>query len=277
MLNFEALAKSKTVLVPIMANGFQYHKKKYQLEADDGWWLVSVKGNNAELVEPFTWLDEFMPPDCDNKKFQFVKGYTYNNQLVFQNFDAAKRSFDLGMTGTLHFNRVDTFWAVKCVVWETGHFFYAMPNYSDTKVLEVKIAYDNEEDISLIKGVTPELRSLYLFHTLEREQLRELLRQETVKEEHEKRMKETPYRLKTILERAGAKLLNYSTSGNRIVIDWQVNEGNYKYNSVIDSQTWMVVEAGYCLSGGDKKLNLTSLVQTADEYEDREVIFITRH
>jgi len=39
----------------------------------------------------------------------------------------------------------------------------------------------------------------------------------------------------------------------------------------------MVIEAGYCLSGGDKKLNVTSLAKTAEEYEERDVIFITRH
>jgi hypothetical protein len=277
MINLESLAKPKIILVPIMGNSFQYHKKKYQIETPDGWWLVSISGNKAEPVESFTWLDENILPDCENKKFEFVKGYTYNNQFVFQNFDAAKRLYGLGLTTPLHFNMVDTFWAIKVVAWEAGHFFYAMPNYTDTKVVEAKMAYDNDENLDNLKGITPEIRTLYLFHSLEREQLRELLRQEMVKEKHEKRMKETPYRLKTILERAGAKLINYTTSGNRIIIDWQLNDGSFSYNSVIDSKTWMVMEAGYCLSGGDKKLNLTSMAQTAKEYEERDVIFITRH
>ena len=90
-------------------------------------------------------------------------------------------------------------------------------------------------------------------------------------------MKEIPYRLKMTLERAGATLIGYSQLGNRLIVDWELVGGGFKYNSVIDTTTWMCCEAGYCLSGGDKKLNLTALVKTAEEYEDRDVIFITRH
>jgi len=276
-IDFSALASSKIVLVPILQNSFQYHKKKYSIDAVNGWWLVSIEGNKASAIEPYAWVDENILPECENKKFSWVKGYTYGNQFVFQNFDVAKRTWNLGLTAPLHFNTVDSFSPVKVIAWENSQFFYACINYVDQMVYEVKLAYDEEKSLEGLKGITPELRTLYLFHALERDQFREMLKQQVQKEDHEKRMKEIPYRLKVTLERSGAKLLGYSTSGNRLIVDWELNEGGFKYNSVIDATTWMVLEAGYCLSGGDRKLNLTALAKTAEEYEDRKVIFITRH
>jgi len=276
-INFSSLAQPKTILVPILQKAFQYNKKKYQIDVNDGWWITSIEGNKASPIEPYIWIDETLYINCDNKKFNLVNGYTYGNQIVFQNFDVSKRNWNLGLTAPLHFNSVDTFSPIKVVAWETDQFFYACINYSDQKIYEIKSAYDEEKALDGLKGVTPELRTLYLFHALERDQLREMLREKVEKEEHEKRMQEVPYRLKVTLERAGATLLGFSTSGNRIIIDWQLKEGGYKYNSVIDATSFMTLEAGYCLSGGDKRLNLTALAKTAEEYEERGVTFITRH
>ena len=276
-LDFATLSAPKTVLVPVSKNSFQYHKKKYTVEATDGWWVVSLQGNKAIALESYVWIDETTSGViCENKKFNWVNGYTYGNQILFKNFDVAKR-LGLNLIASLHFNCVDTFSPIKAIVWETGQLFYACVNYADSGISFVKMAYDNEELLDGVKGVTPELRTLYLFHALERDQLREMLRQKVAKEDHERKMKEIPYRLKVTLERAGARLLGYSTSGNRLVVDWEVANGSYKYNSVIDANTWMVVEAGFCLSGGDKKLNVTALAKTAEEYEERKVTFITRH
>jgi hypothetical protein len=276
-INFTSLASSKTIIAPILHKSFQYNKKKYQIEVEDGWWILTIEGNKASPIEPYMWLDETVLVNCENKKFSFVKGYTYGNQIIFQSFDAAKRNWDIGLTAPLHFNQVETFSPIVAIVWENGQFFYAFINYLDQKIYEIKLAYDNEESLDGLKGVTPELRTLYLFHALERDQIKEMLKQQFEKEEHEKRMQEIPYRLRVTLERAGASLLGYSTSGNRIIIDWQLKDGSFKYNSVINATSWMVEEAGYCLSGGDKRLNVTSLAKTAEEYEDRGVTFLTRH
>jgi hypothetical protein len=54
-------------------------------------------------------------------------------------------------------------------------------------------------------------------------------------------------------------------------------QGCFKYNSVLDSQTFMVLEAGYCMSNDDKRHNITSMVKTAEEYEQKDLTYITRH
>jgi hypothetical protein len=271
VLNLNALATPKEIVVPILNNSFQYNHKKYALESPDGWWVVVVEGNKAKAKEPYFWVS------YDDKKYKWLSGYTYNNQIIFYNFDIARRLFGMTLTAPLLFNTADTFSSIKSILWETGQIFYTGINYSDTKIYEIKATYDQDTPLGSSKGVTPELQTLYLFHSLEKEQQKEMLRQIELAQENERRMKEIPYRLGVTLERAGAKLVGYSQSGNRLIIEWELKNGNYKYNSVIDSTTWMVIEAGYCLSGGDKKLNVTSLAKTAEEYEERDVIFITRH
>ena len=270
MINFSNLASERSVVVPVLKKAFQFERKKYFIDCDDGWWVVSLNGNKAIAQQPYIWVG-------DEKNYKWVFGYSYGNQLVFSNFDIAKRIGNFDVLVPLHFNTSETFSSIRVVLWETKQFFYVCPNYADIKIYDVKMTYDTEQSLDSLKGITPELKTLYLFHSFERDQLKEILRQTIEKENHEKRMHEIPYRLKMTLERSGAKLLGYSQSGNRIIIDWELDNGEYKYNSVIDADSWMVIEAGYCLSGGDKKLNLTSLAKTAEEYEDRDVIFITRH
>jgi hypothetical protein len=269
MIDFSKLAAPKIIIVPILQKRFQYQRKNYACDADDGWWVVTIQGNKAQPQEPYFWTS-------DEGNYRWVSGYSYNNQVVFSNFDVARRLVGINLTAPLHFISVETFTPIKAILWETGHIFYACVNYADMKIYDVKSAYDNEKSLSSLKGVTPELKTLYLFHALERDQLREVLRQQNEAQENEKRMQEIPYRLGVTLERAGARLLGYSQSGARLIVEWELKDGSYKYNSVIDSNTWMVLEAGYCLSGGDKRLNLTSLAKTADEYEERGVIFKTR-
>jgi len=270
MLNLEKLDNPKTRIVPLLGNSFQLNKKKYNLIGDDGWYIVSTQGNTANIVEPFVWSGD--EPGQD-----FILGYTHNNIIIFQNFDVAKRKWGFGFTSGLYFNSLETFSAVKSVVWEDGNVYYVTPSYTDCKVYEVKDCFEKEENVRAVKGLTPELRTLFLFHSLERDNIRMVLAEKEKKESEERLMQQLPYRLKISFERAGAEMLNFSQSGNRIIVDWKFSDGDHKFNSVIDSRTFMVVEAGYCMSGADKKFNITGLVKTAEEYEENSLIYITRN
>jgi hypothetical protein len=89
-------------------------------------------------------------------------------------------------------------------------------------------------------------------------------------------METIPGRLKVSFDRGGARLLGYSLSGSRIIVDWCLTDSSYKYNSVIDANTWKIIECGYCMNNDDFRHNITSMVKTAEEYESRRVVHITR-
>jgi len=286
-LDFAKLARPFAAVVPLLSNGFVLNKKKYTTqESEDGWWTVEISGNRVRVIEQHYWSE---PPKSGS-----VAGYTYNNDLVFSNFDVAKRKWKVEMMAPLHFNVVETFTAVRAVMWEDKRLYYCQPWYEDVKSLEVKVAYDAETPIIGMKGLTPELQTLHVFHALERQQLRALLaarevaaraakvaadakdRAEHEAAEHERLMADVGYRLRHTFEMSGATLIKFSRSGNRLVVDWNIEGSSQRYNSVIDARTFQVLEAGYCMSGDDRRHNVTSMVLTAEDYEREQLTYITR-
>lgn len=267
MIDFNSLVKPFRVTVPVLGNQFLFNKKSYRLRCRDGWFEVEISGNRVHPIQ------QAVPQG----KYNFVQGFTHNNQIIFQNFDVAKRKYRLSMRAPLHFNQSQTFEAIRAIVWEDRQVYWVEPDYSSVQVFVTKDIYDREGTLEGEKGVTPELRSLFLFHSLERDQLKALAVEAQQKEDHEKMMNDLPSRLRFTFQRAGAEFLSYSLSGNRIIVDWKVSDSPFKYNSVLDSQTFMVLEAGYCMSGDDRRHNITSMVKTAEDYEQRDLTYITRH
>jgi hypothetical protein len=262
MLDFEKFSKPFRATVPIRDRQFLYQSKHYRVNHGDGWFVVEIQNNKVKVIEAAVSFE-----DWHFKRG--IHGYTHHNSIIFQNTDVAKKKFSLGMSAPLHFNQSQTFEAIKAIVWEDGQVYWAEPNYSDLKIFEIKDAYEGEIPIVELKGVTPELRVLYLHHALERESFRKLLEEAKKKEELEKIMASVPGRLKLTFDQAGAQMLNYSVSGTRIIVDWEIPGSHYKYNSVIDSNSWMIIEAGYCMSGDDRRHNITSMVKTAQIYNEQ--------
>ena len=262
MLNLKDLIKEQQAVVPIKDNSFQYHNKKYYITKENGWYKVSLCGNKVKILEPIFDFTDI------KKNLDIAKGCIYNNLFIFNSFDSAKRKWNSDITKELLFNNQETFSPVEAVVWEDKNLYLIGSDYTNFKVLELKNAYDNDIAISKVKGITPELKTLYLFHHIERENALKVLEEKKVKES-------IPHRLKQSLEAVGAILTNYSVSGHRITVYWEIIGGTHKYISVIDALTFKILEAGYCLSNDDRRHNVTSLVVTAKDFEKRRVIHQT--
>lgn len=272
-IDFSKFTQTVQAVVPVFQNRFQYHRKKFLLHpgVDDGWYSVAMTGNDAKVMEAVYVSGTYVG-------VRPVKGYTYNNMFIFHNFDSAKRNFKKEVQAELLFNTFQTFSSVEAIPWEDGKFYAYQPNYSDLKIYEVKALYDSEEQVDLdsVKGITPELRTLYLFHTIQRQTLQ--LELEKLRKEEDKRlwMESLPGRLHTVFKAAGATVINYELSGHRAVIDWELDSTHRRYNSVIDTRNFRVIEAGYCMSGHDREHTAGSLVQLAKDYEERRLTHITR-
>lgn len=264
MLDLEKLALPFSVLVPILGDSFTFAKKRHRVRSSDGWFVVRIDGNEATVVEDAT--------GCSFEYMGVVNGYTCNNSFIFQNGDVARRKWKLPMQVPLYFNQEQTFSSVRAVVWEDGMVYYVGPNYSDVHCLELR----DLEDLNGKKGITPELRSVFLFHALERERARQLAEAVKKKQNEAELMKSIPGRLALTFKRAGAELIAYNMSGYWIIVDWRLLESGHEFNSVIDSQTWMIRELGFCASRDDKRHNITSAVKTAEDYSERGLIYKTR-
>lgn len=265
MLNLEELVEPIKVSVPILNNSFQYHKKLYTIESPNGWHEVLLQGNKATIIGPSL--------NC----FRSVHGYTFGEKLIYKNFDYAKRLGLPKQFPTLYFSNIESFSSVLAVYWEDKRFYFQSLDYGDLTIIPVQEAYLQEEtNIEHIKGVSPELKMCFLLHSIELEKQKALLALKEKEEEERKFYSSILGRLKLTFERAGARLLKYQTTYDRIIADWKIPGSEYQYNSVIDLRTWKIIEAGFCMSNDDRRHNITSLVKLAEDYEDRSVIHITR-
>jgi len=272
-INFNKIVESKTVIVPIVQGTFQYNRKKYAMILDTldfgGWWKVKILGDIVEVLEQVF-------PEIDLPDIKTIKGYSYNNKMVFQNFDVGKRKVGLDIMGRLYFNNAPTFSSIKAVLWEDGCLYYYGVNYNDMFLPEVKQAFDEDIKSPKIKKMTPEIKALYLFHELERQAIQKA-DLEIKKTEDLKRWRESlSGRLHSAFNSVGAEVLEYSVSGNRLIVDWKLEETGRKYNSILNADTLVTIECGFCVSGADKKFNITSMVLTAKEYEKDSLTYITR-
>lgn len=275
MIDFSKIHKDTEAVVPVLNGRFQYLRKKYFLAQHyNGWAKVSLRGNKAFLIQEF--------PDPEIIDYESIKisgrtilGYSYNDQIIFQNFDVAKRNHNFRIMEPLHLSLSDTFKSLDAIVWEDRNIYYYKPNYRDSLIYEVSRMFVEDQDINRIGGVTPELKTLYLFHDIERKRIKEA-QEKAQREEEIKRFQETlEGRLLTSFSRVGARVLTYSIKRDRITVDWSI--GSQEFNSIIDASTLRVLEAGYCMSGDDRRHNITSLVITAKDYDDEGKIYKTRN
>ena len=187
------------------------------------------------------------------------------------------------MMAKLEFNQSPTFSSIEAIIWEDKNIYYYRPNYADTLIYEVKSNFDSTDNIQNVKGISPELKTLYLFHDIERQQLKELqkaIEKKTAADKRDKEIEEYKQTLQgkliTTFNRVGAQVLNYALLRDKIIVDWKLMESELAFNSVIELESLKVVESGYCMSSDDHRHSITSMVLTAKDYEEKGLIYITR-
>lgn len=263
-IDFKKFVKPVKVIVPILRGSFKYNGKEYKVNSSDsGWFEVELQGNKATILNPAI-------VSSYKKDFNLIRGYVFNEQFIFWNFDVGKRKTNKEVMTDIYFNTCPSFSSVIVVIWEDGKLYYYEPNYKDSFIYTVKNTVESGEEYKDLKGLTPELRTLCLFYELNKQRLEEF----KTEQEAEKLRQTLHGRLILSFRRTGAELLRYSISGNRIVVDWKI--GNQEFNSVLNKDTFRVIEAGYCCSGEDTLHSVHSLVILADDYQKEGLIYKTR-
>lgn len=262
MIDFDDFNKPIKTIVPILNGKFKYNGKQYNCNCfDSGWFTVEIQGNNSRIIEEAIFYD------CN---FDTIQGYIFNEQFIFFNFDVGLRKTGKEIMTDIYFNSCPSFSSIIAIIWEDGKLYYFKPNYRDSFIYDVKNIMENNEEIKSLKGLTPELRTLCLFYELEKQKLEEL----KAEKENEKLKKTLHVRLVLAFKRVNAELLQYSISGKRIIIDWRI--GRQEFNSVLNKKDFCVIEAGYCMSGEDKRHNIHSMVLLAKDYDKDDLIYKTR-
>ena len=206
MLNLNSIDKPISAVVPIKNNSFTYNRKRYSTLLEDGWYLVDIKGN---MVLNFR-------PDLPNRNMvKIVKGYTYNNSLIPYNFDSARRNYGVDVFVSLNFNNIPTMSAVEAVVWEDNSFYFYQQDFMNTIIFEIQNCIDNEGNIDIKgkKGFTPEIKTLLLFHSIEKKNQIALKKQLEEKKKIEEFKKIHAWKVNAVISRSWSR--NYKLFSRR--------------------------------------------------------------
>lgn len=271
--------QKKEVIIPIVDGWGQYDGRKiYIPNVEDGYYKATLRdsivlhgrASPLEVHKIFT----------GGGKHKF-RVYAIGEEGVATNFDTFIRK-GFGETVRVNFLSVRLFEVVEIVLWEDGRFYFydtILPK-NRSVIQQVKQCFDAEKEITGVAGVTPELRYYFLLTSLQRQGVRaaeEMEKYKLSELERQKRVEEFnasfPGRLKDTVTKAGGKFIRYSKFGNGYLVEWKL--GRQLIKSTI-KDNMRIINAGFCLSGDDKKHTIASIVNLAKLFRREAPLYITR-
>ena len=150
----------------------------------------------------------------------------------------------------------DEFEEIEVVIVK-GKVYYIQTFNSDKTyvLLDLKEAFSSKKNIDLdkIKGITPEIRLLYMFHLLERQK---------------KELEEPVVAVKNMMTMSGAKVEYVRKNNLGFEVQWESN--GYVINTQLD-KNYKVLESGFCTSHNDSIHSASSIVHLLQDYATKRV------
>lgn len=306
-INLDEFSSEKIVIAPVLNNSFVYDRKRYSIRCQNGWHKISISGNNAKIVESNVGFYEIIE-DHQYTKSKIIKGYALNNKIIFKSAKEGELKFNSAPMNDLYFSDDLEDPQPVTAIWHDKKFFFASIDYSDVLLYEcieklnsMDLAYNQNEIKNIFRddnveqklrsmsveypsGTTPELKIFGVNFLMKKSfsQYQAILASEMLAAEQEEAKRKEwlntfPGRITSLFAMAGGIVDDIDLQKDRAIVTWKIDGNNhYKFNSIIDLKTMMVKEAGYCMSGDDKRHNITSLVLTAIDYNEDDLIYITR-
>lgn len=222
-----------------------------------GWYQFRKSGRYLDVEGP-------IEPELDKWKLPRVVGYVMNGRLIGN--DSQARLFGLPADEDLA-----KFTPVSARKWLDDHILYEGQEFETEVETAVRNAFEEEQSIDAIKGVTPALAHTFVLESTQRALAREAERRAREEVEREKqavelaRWQETlEGRISLALSHTGAELVNWRRNGPRNAVVRYRLRGR-RFECIIDTESLQIVDAGICLSGTDEELNLSSLPSAVRE------------
>ncbi len=278
MIDLSRFTKVRDVIVPIIDGWGQIDGRKiFARYKENGWYHVQL-GNGTRigaLASPLEILKTL-------EKQSFLRIYALGLEGVATNFDNFfRKGFNEAVV--INFLNLPIFEIAKVVLWEDNRFYYYEEDVKFQRELikSLKNAFDTEQSIVLLKGLTPEIRYYWLLINLERQAFREVEKLTKLKlSEEEKRKRVEQFqntfegRLKKTIEDAGGEFIRYSKANkDTYLVHWKL--GSQIVKSTI-KDTMQIMSAGFCLNSEDRQHSMSSIVQLAKMFQVEKPLYLTR-
>ena len=276
-IDLQRFTEKKIAIMPICNGwGVSGSRKIWNPILEDGWYLTNL-ADRALITRPATPLEV----EKVMQKQKVDRGYALGTEIIPINFDNFQKR-GLGEAVTVQFLSLSAFEVAKVTQWEDNRFYFfeADPKFDRSIINQVKTAFDKEEPITDIKGLTPELRYYYMLLNLQRQsyrQFQELERLKLSEAEREKRIKEFQStfagRLEKSISDAGGKLVKFVKYRTGWTVTWKLGNQTVKSNIRDDMR---IMSLGFCASGADKRHTLSSAILLAKMFQRDNPLNITR-
>lgn len=263
-------AAETKLIAPLYDSKLYTKSRVYPHRGQDGWYEVTMYGSVVKCTVPL----DIAPPV--SKPFRAVM---LDEVAVLMQWDRLKLTTGNGGTSL----------AVKPVLltrsfanpepillhFSHGRFFYVDIDYASLTAIDLQASLET----GCSKHSTPEFRHLLVLERARQAALaaKEMERFAAAQEEEKQhRQLSITDTVRERFEQVGVIVLGVQAFVDTIAIRWQAEFYEKPFETILDRNTLMVKEAGYCASGDDKKFNITAVVKTAEEYAERGLVWQTR-
>jgi hypothetical protein len=214
-----------------------------------GWTVYKKNGSTAEKVRDASDFEVYDYCSVLQKhEFIVIKKLSHFMWLAFpKNSDAFGKRFRVEPTVIYFAKDVEPFSEVVCCFAGGWFYFEESPTLQDvTDSLKIKLKETIDPESLQVKGLTPELRSVY-----------EILFSEIEEADPTKRYIK---KVDSVLSKFGCKLSTMKENyGGTWTVEWRDTKGERVYTT-IRSGSLRVSSAGYCLDGEDRKFDLQAVI-----------------
>lgn len=233
-----------------------------------GWYIFTIEGRFAKQVDR-------AEPQWDSWDLVCHRGY-----LAAGRFHAI--SVTTKLLGLPEDEEGERFTPVMARRWFDKTFWFDAWDFEDEVEFEVREAFEMRKGISEIKGITPPLAQAFLLEETARSLKEEAQRRAEAERSARKRAEEILRRQRTVEERlttalshSGATLVDWRRNGrNEAVVKYHLGGG--RYECVVDLNSLRILDAGICLDGTDRRLNLSSLPSAVREAVETGQLYVMR-
>lgn len=268
-------------IVPIIDGWGKLNGRRIDLRIEDGWYKLSL-GNRIRVIKKASPL-EINRTLRDKKKLMV---YSLGDEGVPINFVNFR---ERGFSESMHINFIiaQPFDVSEVVLWEDGRFYFYGINqrYERELIKGIKEAYRQKIVLPDLRGISPEIRYAFMLGHIQRESyeaVESILKTSAISaisgESKSKIDKLLQSSIGNIIinaiTKAGGKYIGHrKLAGKKYDIEWEV--GGQKIKSTIKADM-RIINAGFCLSGDDKKHSLNSIINLAKDFQERNPLYITR-
>lgn len=237
---------------------FYSNRMEFAVEGyENGIYAIDMSNDDFKSSLEFATIEDAKKFFSKSSKIKMIRGISFHDGIIPEN-PVKYSKLPLKVKDAVF----DEFEEVEVVILKDKVCYFLQVVYGDKAyvLMDLKESFEsNKINIDDIKGVTPEMRIVYAFLSMERK------KQEMV---------EPSESIKNLIEESGGNIEFIKQNNRGFEVQWNLH--GYSINSQLDKD-YRVMEAGFCVSNWDKTQSARSLVNVLDDYyNDGLSPYITR-